>query len=304
MIRRQGRYVAASYPLRIHLPYMVLWAVGLTVLLACLTGVIVRWRPDYGLAVTSVTLVVDMLMLRALDDIRDHDYDRTHNPTRPLPAGVVRERDLLTLVAIGTAIVLLLNAGRWIALVAVVVHLGYAFTVIAVDRYLGWPPGRRVFLHLAVNLPIQVLLSVYVYAGFLHSTGQAPGRAGVVAVAAATLAGACLEFGRKATRTPRPGEHTYSTVIGASGTSAVALACALVGAVMVLVALRPWMSGDHSLGGSWGWLVLLPPLLPGLCALRFARGARRWPTLPTIAFVPVTHASFLAVGWLAKEVVQ
>jgi hypothetical protein len=300
MIRRLSRYVAASYPPAVYLPYMVLWAVGLTVLLACLTGVTTRWRPDFGLVVTAVTLVVDMLMLRALDDIRDHDYDRVHHPTRPLPAGAVRERDLLTLVAIGTAAVLVLNVGRWIPLVALVVQLGYAFAVIAVDRYWGWPPGRRVFLHLAVNLPIQVLLSVYVYAGFLHSTGLRPGRAGAVAVAAATLAGACLEFGRKATRTPRPGERTYATVIGPAVTSAVALACALVGATSVLVTLRPWTYGDHA----GGWLVLLPLLLPGLCALRFAQGAQRWPTLPTIAFVPATHASFLAVGWLAMEVAR
>jgi hypothetical protein len=241
-----------------------------------------------------------MLMLRALDDIRDHDYDRTHHPTRPLPAGVVGERDLLTLVAIGTTVVLLLNVARPIALVALVVQLGYAFAVIAVDRYLGWPPGRRVFLHLAVNLPIQVLLSIYIYAGFLHSTGLRPTWAGAVAIAAATLAGACLEFGRKATRAPRPGEHTYATVIGATVTSTVALACALLGAAIVLVALRPWTSGDHA----WGWLVLLPPLLPGLCALRFARGAQRWPPLPTIAVVPATHASFLAVGLLAMEIVR
>jgi hypothetical protein len=296
MTRRLVRYVAASYPLRVYLPYMLLWAVGLTVLLAYLTGVIARWRPDPWLAVTGITLVVDMLMLRALDDIRDHDYDRTYNPTRPLPAGRVRERDLVVLVAAGTVAVLLLNAGRWIALAALVVHLGYAFAVIAVDRWLGWPPGRRVFLHLAVNLPIQVLLSVYVYAGFLSSTGQRPGWSGLVAIAAATLAAACLELGRKATRTPRPGEHTYAVVIGPSVTSAVALGCALAGAAVVLAALRPWTSGDHA----WGWLVLLPPLIPGLCALRFARGATHWPALPTIAFVPVTYAAFLVAGWLAK----
>lgn len=298
MIARLGRYVAVSYPLKVYLPYMLLWAAGLTVLLACLTDVIAYWWPDPWLVVTGVTLVVDMLMLRALDDVRDQDYDRRHNPSRPLPSGLVSRRDLLTLVATGTAAVLLLNAGRPVVLAALAVHLGYAFAVIAAEHCFGWPPGERVFLHLAVNLPIQVLLSCYVYVGFLTSTGQRPGASGVVAIAAATLAAACLEFGRKATRAPRPGEHTYTTVIGARATSALALACALTGAVVALVALRPWAPGGHA----WGWLVLLPPLLPGLCALRFARGATRWPTRLTIAFPPVTYAAFVVAGWLAKEV--
>ncbi|MFR0355206.1 hypothetical protein [Streptomyces sediminimaris] len=296
MTRRLVRYVADAYPLRIHLPYMLLWAVGLTVQLACLTGVIAQWRPDAWLAVTGITLVLDMLMLRALDDIRDHDYDRAHHPSRPLPAGRVRERDLTVMIAAGTAVVLLLNAGRPAALAALALQLGYAFLVIAADRRLHWPPPRRVFLHLAVNLPIQALLSCYVYAGFLTSTGQRPDRAGLVAVAAATLAAACLEFGRKANRAPRPGEHTYSAVLGPALTSALAVGCALAGAAVVLGALRPWASGADA----WGWLVLVPPLVPAACALRFARGATRWPAGPTIAFVPTTYAGYLLVGWLAK----
>lgn len=300
MTRRLGRYVADAYPLRIYLPYMLLWAVGLTVLLACLTGVITRWRPDSGLAVTGVTLVLDMLMLRGLDDIRDHDYDRAHHPTRPLPAGRVSERDLLVMIAACTAVVLLLNAGRPAPLVALAVQLGYAFVVIAADRRLHWPPPRRVFVHLAVNLPIQMLLSLYVYAGFLSSTGQRPHWSGLAAIAAATLAAACLEFGRKANRGARPDEHTYTTVIGPAATSAVALGCALAGAAVILTALRPWAAGIDA----WGWLVLVPPLIPGVCALRFARGAARWPAMPTIAFVPATYSSFLVIGLLAKEIAR
>jgi 4-hydroxybenzoate polyprenyltransferase len=300
MTRRLGRYVADAYPLRFYLPYMLLWAVGLTVLLACLTGVIAHWRPDGWLAVTGITLVLDMLMLRALDDIRDHDYDRAHHPNRPLPAGRVSERDLLVLITACTAVVLLLNAGRWIALAALAVQLGYAFAVIAAERRFHWPAQPQVLLHLAVNLPIQALLSLYVYAGFLSGTGQRPHWSGFAAIAAATLAAACLEFGRKANRAARPEEHTYATVIGPGTTSAVALGCALAGALAILAALRPWSSGQ----GAWGWLVLVPPLVPVACAVRFARGATRWPTAPTLAFVPATYSTFLVIGLLAKEVAR
>jgi hypothetical protein len=300
VIRRWGRYVRAAYPPAIQLPYMISWAVGLTALFACLTGDVHRWWHHGGLLVTVVTLVLDMLLLRALDDIRDHDYDREHNPGRPLPSGIVSEADLVGLVALGCAVLLALNAWRGIALVALVVQLVYSIAVIATDRVAGWPPGDRLGLHLAVNLPIQPLLSLYVYASFLHDDHRRVSVAGLLAVVAVTCGGLCLELGRKATRSPKPGERTYATVLGPALTSALAVASAVCAAGGVLAVLAPW--DGHSGGYGWGWLVLAPPLFPAFAAARFANGTPRWPVAPTIAYVPVMYASFVAVGILMKGV--
>jgi 4-hydroxybenzoate polyprenyltransferase len=300
MIRRLGRYTGMAYPPAIYLPYMLFWGIGLTALLAIASGDAARWRPDIGLGITAVTLVADMLLLRALDDIRDHDYDRRHNPGRPLPSGVVRERDLITLIVIGGATVLLLNAARGMALLVLGVQLGYAIGIITLDRLTGWPPGDKLMLHLVVNLPIQPMLSLYVYVGFLRAVHQQPTLAGLMAVAAATFGGLCLEFGRKATRCPKAGERTYATMLGPWGTTATALAFAAAAAAVALGILRPWQS--NAPGYIWGWLVLVPPALPAIAAIRFSAGTVRWPAVPTIAYVPVMYASFLAVGWLTKGV--
>lgn len=302
MIRGLGRYVGSAYPPGFYLPFMVSWAVGLTALLACVSGDVSRWRPDGALGITAVTLVADMLLLRALDDIRDHDYDRRHHPGRPLPSGMVSERDLVTLVAAGGAALLLLNAARGIVLVVLAVQLGYAAGIIALDRLTGWPPGDRLILHLAVNLPIQPLLSLYVYAGFLRAEHQHPELAGLLAVAAATLAGLCLEFGRKATRRPGPGERTYATVLGPRGTTAAALLFAVAAATVALASLRPWQPGAAGYG--WGWLVLAPLALPAVAAIRFSAGTMRWPRAPTLAYIPAMYASFLAIGFLTKGLPQ
>lgn len=298
MIRRLGRYVLLAYPPSVQLPFMVSWALGLTALFVCACGGVTHWRPGGGLAVTTVTLVVDMLLLRALDDIRDHDYDRVHNPGRPLPGGVVGERDLVTLIAAGGAALLLLNCGRGLAELALALQLGYTVVVIALDRLLGWPPGERLGLHLAVNLPIQPLLSLYVYAGFLGEEHQRPAPAGALAILAATLGGLCLELGRKATRSPRPGERTYATVLGPTGTSATALASAVAATAVALAILRPWQ--PHAAGHGWGWLVLLPLALPAAAAARFAGGTPRWPTALVRAYIPAMYVSFLVVGCLTK----
>jgi 4-hydroxybenzoate polyprenyltransferase len=295
VIRRWGSYVGAAYRPSVQIPYMVSWAVGLTALFACVTGAVTRWQPDAGLLVTVLTLVVDMLLMRALDDIRDHDYDRRVNPGRPLPSGLVRERDLVTMVALGSALLLLLNAGRGAALVMLAVQMGYTAAVIALDRLAGWPHPDRLGLQLAVNLPIQTLLSLYVYAGFLRAEHLGPSVAGLVAVVSVTTGALCLELGRKATRRPRPGERTYVTVLGPSGTSLAALAAAVAATAIVLVTLAPWQPGSR-----WGWLVLAPLALPALAVARFAAGAVRWPVALTLAYIPAMYTSFLAVGALTK----
>jgi 4-hydroxybenzoate polyprenyltransferase len=295
VIGRWGHYVRAAYRPAVQIPFMVSWALGLTALFACVTGAVTRWRPGAELLVTVLTLVAGMLLMRALDDIRDFDYDRRVNPGRPLPSGVVRQRDLVTMAAIGSVLLLLLNAGRGVALVMLAAAMGYTGVVIALDRLAGWPHPDHLGLQLAVNLPIQTLLSLYVYAGFLRAEHLRPSVAGLVAVVAVTTGALCLELGRKATRRPRPGERTYVTVLGPAGTSLAALTAAVTATAIVLVTLAPWRPG-----GDWGWLVLAPLALPALAVARFAAGATRWPAALTLAYIPAMYTSFLAVGWLTK----
>ncbi len=298
MIRRWARYALIAYPLHIQLPFTVAWAVGLTALFAGVTGAVDRWRPGPGLAITTVTVVVGMLLMRVLDDIRDQDYDRAHHPERPLPAGVVRERDLMTLAAVGATLLLLLNAGRGAVVLVLLVLSGYTAAVVAADRLAGWPDGDRPALHLAVNLPIQTMISLYVYAAFLRAEHGQPTATGLLAVVSATLGGLCLELGRKTTRAPRPGERTYVTALGPSGTSLSALGCAVAAAGLALAILRPWDPGAPGHGA--GWLVLAPCALPAAAAARFAAGSPTWPVTLTRFYVPTMYASFLAVCWISK----
>ena len=178
MIVRWGRYLGVMYRPSIQLPYTISWALGLTALFACVTGAAGRWRPDADLLVTVVTLVMTMLLIRALDDIRDLEYDRVANPGRPLPSGLVQERDLVAMVAAGSGLLLVLNAWRGAALVVLAVQMAYTCATVAIERLRGWPHRDRLGLQLAINLPILSMLSLYVYAGFLRATDVRPSPAG------------------------------------------------------------------------------------------------------------------------------
>ena len=298
MIRSWARYVAAAYPPRLHVPVMLLWSAGLTALYADTDPRVARWRPGAGLALTAATLVVDMLLLRALDDLRDHAFDREHHPERPLPAGLLSERQLRALIAVGVALVLAANAWRGTAVLILAAHLGYTVTAVAVDRLAGRPRRDAVMAQLAVNLPIQPLLSLYVYAAFLRDAHLGPRPGGVADVLVVSLAALCLEFGRKASRRTRPGGRTYSTVLGPLGTSTAAVACAFAAAAIALAGLRPWQGGTGAI--AWGWLVVLPTALPTAAAVRFAAGAVRWPVAPTLLYLPALYLSFVTAVLLAK----
>ncbi|HST66257.1 MAG TPA: hypothetical protein VLM05_13810 [Mycobacteriales bacterium] len=230
--------------------------------------------PDVGVLVTVLTLVVDLLLMRAVDDLRDLSYDRVHNPGRPLARGAVRVRDLHVLLAGGSVLILAVNAWRWPVLCVLAAQLAYAVAVLGIDRRWGWPSGDALGLSFLVSFPVQLLVGAVLYAGVLHSAGLAPSWRGVAGIAVAGLAFLHLELARKLTRSPAPGERTYVTLLGVRGTAAGAVLCA-VASVVLLVAVA------HSVAA---WLAVLPLACVAVGARRF-RGATTWPYGPAALFL-------------------
>ncbi|NKZ09192.1 hypothetical protein [Actinomadura latina] len=261
-----------------------LWAYGVTGLFAAVDPSGSGWRPGGGTAVAAGTLFVDLLLMRALDDIRDLDYDRRFNPGRPLASGAVRVRDLAVLYGAGAVVILAMNAAwPWRAGV-LLVQLGYAAAAIGVHRRWGRPSADRLFAGLLVSLPAPVLLHLYLYAGYLDSAGHGPDRYGLVAVIVAVLAAGHAEPAGKITRAPRAGERTYVTVLGLTGTLALALTAPALSAVLLAAFARP------------AWWAAVPLAVPLLAAWRFARGLPRWPRPATAAYLLLAFASWLALG--------
>ncbi|MER7128595.1 hypothetical protein [Streptosporangium saharense] len=291
MIGRLGRYVLGSYPPAFYLPYGISWAVGVTALFTLADPRVTGWRPDVGVLVAALTFAIDLLLMRALDDIRDLDYDREHNPGRPLPSGAVRVGDLAVLIGVGVVVLLVLNAGRGIALVALAAQLGYALLVLAADRLLGWPSGDDVVTGLLVSFPVQILINLYLYAGVLHQTGLGPSWHAVLPLLTAATAYLHLEFARKVTRELRPGERSYVTVWGVERTAVLSVVSAVVSVVVALTFTRPW-----------GWLVVLPLgfVVSGAGAF-WRRRAVRWPVLPPALFLLSSFVLYLVVALLGKD---
>jgi hypothetical protein len=278
----------------VYLPYAALWAVGGTAVLALTDARIGGWYPDLGVLVTAVTLAVNMLMLRALDDLRDHRYDIEHHPGRPLARGAVLRRDLYPMIAAGAVFVLAINTWRWPVLLVLAAELAYAAVVFWADHRFGWPAGDDVVLGIAVNLPVQVLVNGFLYAGLLYSTGRAPSWSGAGGIAVLVLAFLHLEFSRKVTRELRPGERSYVTKFGVTGTAALSVGCAVLSAVL-LIGLA-----EAAGGGAGKWLALLPLAAVALGLRRFTGGATRWPAGPPALFLLGGFALFQVIAVVEK----
>jgi len=294
LITRLRQYVTGSWPPAVYLPYALLWTVGGTALFTLVDPRVDGWVPDLGAVVTGFTMVVVLLLQRAVDDLRDLDYDRAYNPHRPLARGAVRPSDLAVLLAVGTGLVLLVNAWRWPAMLVLAGLLAYTFLLLWADRKLGWPPGDALGLGMLAGAPVQILVNLYLYAALLHAAGLAPSWHATSALAVALAAFAHLELARKLTRQPKAGERTYVHRLGVTATAVLAVAVAVVSVAVLLVAARP------GVGGGWVWLCAAPLALVAWGAAGFWGGRRtRWPLGPAGLFLLGSFAGYQLAALLA-----
>ncbi|UGT61221.1 hypothetical protein [Nocardia asteroides] len=275
-----------------YLLYGVLWVFALEATLALLAAPETPWRPSWSTGLRVLIVAIVLLYLRMVDEQKDLAYDRVHNPDRPLVTGAVTATDLrigmAVIAVLAVAGSLLLSAGSALAIAAVLL---YGLGLWGLERVSAWVRDD-ILVNLVVTYPVQLLVTAYVLVSVLDTEGL---NAGFwrLAPAALIFAGAFLqfEFARKTAHEPRPGEHYYSNVLGARGSTAVSLlfVALAVGAELALV--RPWEFGGARF--AVGSLVLPLALLPASGALRFLRGAE-FPLGPPVLFILGLYAVLIA----------
>ncbi|MGD3112657.1 hypothetical protein [Streptomyces sp. YGL11-2] len=289
MITRLIKY-ALTYPLWFYAVLGLGWSCGLTFVYQAVhrtEGV----ASSSGLTVTAVTITVNLLLFRAVDDVRDLDYDRVQNPGRALVTGVVRVRDLMTLFFAGMVVLVLANVPRGLPAAAYGAVLAYVCAALFVEWRWEWPKPDRLLTQLLVNIPHQTLMCGYVYLGTAHGQDNAPSALDLVVALGFVLLLAHMEFARRLVRDPAPHTRTYVHTLGVGATAWIVLACAFAATALQIAALQPWSPGQAE-----GWLVLAPLPVPVLAAVCFHRGALRWPLGLAVLFLLLSFSSFAAIG--------
>ena len=252
-VRSLIRFVRHRYPPHLYVVWVSLWMCALDGLLGRPGRLIDRL--DVSFVLTGLSLFLVSFFMRVVDEIRDYEYDRVHNPERELPAGVVSFSDLYRLLAITAVVILALNVGRPIG-------AGLLGAIMAYSLFLWWLEVRwrfyreRMFFAIGVAIQLHVMQAIYVWVVRPDSTATAPAMSGVVAIAAFVLAYLHWEVARK-TRWPAvgaPGAKLYSTEVGAVASSLISFGLMTIAVTLLLFMLRPW----QQCGSSVDWLVLAP----------------------------------------------
>lgn len=268
---RLWAFTSRVYAPGLHVAYAAFWFLALDGALSAAAGRDFRPGVDAALAIASNFLV--LFFLRVLDEIKDLDYDRRHNPDRPLVSGLVTVSDLVGYLTITAVLVALVNTLLSPLLLAIAIaDLAWGVALVFVERavprvrdHMGW--------NLLVTYPVNVLLSVYTYAFFVERQGAAS-TSGLLLLGAFTLAFLTYEIGRK-TKWPRdaePGERLYSRALGVPGAAALALGCALGATTLALAVFTPWREEGARAAAAWAQLVPAIPAAIGTAG--FLAGGR------------------------------
>jgi len=292
-LRRLRLYVGVSYPPAMSVLFSAAWAYGLTSLFAATDPRISTWRPGINTALCALTLLVDMLLMRAVDDIRDLTYDRRFNPRRPLASGAVRSSDLAWLFLVGTVVLVLINLGDPWPLAILLIQLIYAALLLATQKRLGLPHPDNLTAGLLSSIPVPVLLHLYLYACYLRVAHLTADRHGVIPIVIVVLAAGHPEVAKKIVRHPYPAERAYSASWGLRTSITVALLAPIIAVVLAVI------SQVHA-NAAWDIVLVAPLLLPALGLRRFAAGVvSRWPPAPAVFFLLSAYLSYLVTGLIS-----
>ncbi|GAA5068848.1 UbiA prenyltransferase family protein [Nocardia callitridis] len=276
-----------------YLLYGIVWVLALEATAALVTRPDTAWTPSGATLLRIVIVAFVLLYLRMVDEQKDLDYDRVHNPDRPLVTGAVRAGDLraaMGVIAVGAvAASFALSVGSAV-MIAVAMAYGLALW--------GWESlshtvRTNILVSLVVTYPVQLLVTAYVVVSAI-GTGQVLTRWPLVAVAV-IFAGAFLqfEFARKTVREPVPGQLFYSNMLGPNGSAGAALGCAAVAVLVDLVLVRPW--DQSGIGAVIAWIPLVLLLFPAWAGWRF-HAARRaeHPVVAAVLFILTLYLTLIA----------
>lgn len=235
-------FIQDVYAPALHIGFAAAWFLALDGGFAVLSGN-AAWRVRH-LAVGVATYFLVLFYLRVLDEWKDLDYDRIHNPDRPLVRGAVTLTDIYWFLAASAAVVLALQwllpafsgGSRW-PLAIIALDLGYGILLVGIERISG-AVKDNIFLNLVFTYPVNVALSIYAYAAYLGRTGAGIETKPVLLIAGFALAFLHYEFARKTSwpRQAKAGKRLYSSAMGPQAALVITVFFA-VAAVAIAVGL-------------------------------------------------------------------
>lgn len=284
-IRALAEFVQDVYAPGLHIAFAAAWYAALDGGLHVVNGL--AWQPGWYLATGSAIFFVVLLFLRILDEWKDLEYDKVHNPDRPLVRGVVTLPDLYwflaftAFVAVGLQLLTPAGVSTELPLGILVADLAYGLFLVGLERIS--PSVRdRMMLNLVVTYPVNVALSFHASAAFLGRTGGAWNPRVFLLIGGFAMAFLHYEFARKISwpQHAKQGKRLYSAALGVVPALLLAVGFAL-GSIAAVVAL---LAPATPLG--FAPAAALLPVVPGVRKFLALRGQKtiQKPSAPLTPF--------------------
>jgi len=187
----------------------------------------------------SFSLFMIMLILRLMDEIKDHETDLQLFSHRPLPSGRVQEKDIIFSLKSVIFLYITINIFSLGTLLIALAVLAYTFGMF---RYFFIPRilKRNLLLNLATHNPIVPIMLIYVLALFTAEHGLGPADLSWKYVTILVVMYWTMFFAWEISRKIRSAEEeddyvTYSRIFGPVGAVSLALGAQTVTLAAALV---------------------------------------------------------------------
>ena len=239
MSNRWVVYQRERFPLLAHGPLIAAFSGSAVSYSALLRGG--ATTPGWGaLLVAFPAALLFFLQLRIADEFKDQDEDRRYRPSRPVPRGLVRLRELAIVGLTGTLVQLALTAWWTPALTALLALVWLYLALMGCEFFVRDWLRARPLTYLWTHMLIMPLIDLYVTAvDWLPACGWPPrGLAWFLAVS--FFCGTVIEIGRKirAPADEAPGVPTYTALWGRRTALGAWLGAMLLGGLTALAAAR------------------------------------------------------------------
>ncbi len=285
-------YQAERFPLFRHGPLIAVFAAAGMALSAALSQRALPGAENFGAA--AIVALLFFFQLRVCDEIKDAARDRQWRPERPVPRGLVTQRELVWLALAGAVLQIALAAALspWLLILlgAVWAWMALMAAEFFMPRWLAARPTPTMLSHMLIMPMIDffIVACEWVPAGGGMAAGLWP------FLALSFVNGCVLEIGRKtwAPENEKPGVESYSATWGPA--KAVQIWLIFLFAATALTLITGHIAGALALAATLAIAAASLATAIGLAFLRQpSRGAQK--RLENCAGIWVL-ASYLALG--------
>lgn len=265
-IGRLKAFMDIIYQPGLHMAFAAFWFLSLQGGLVLLSEETKTWQFSSSTLLGVLTLFLVMFYLRAVDEVKDLEYDKQYNPDRPLVSGAVSMGDIRAYWVIAFLLIPLMNGvfSIWLA-IFIVVDMLYGLLLIKLEQ---WIPKMEssMFFNLLFTYPVSIALSFYTLLLSYFLAGLDIDFSAFLLIGTYILAFLHFEIVRKNLWPvmAEPGEKFYGDDVGPVPAALLGFLCGALAVAFVICLVEPWSASG--LASISGWLPLFA-LIPALKAL-------------------------------------